>query len=661
MDFFEHQERARRKTGLLTVYFLAAVVLIILSVYLAIAGLLFYGQSGGDRGSQAAPPATLWFPDVFVAVSAGTLAIITLGSLYKIAELARGGEVVARTLGGRPVPANTRDLRERVLLNVVEEMALASGTPVPPVFLLENESAINAFAAGTTPQNAVIGITRGSIENLTRDQLQGVIAHEFSHILNGDMRINLRLIGTLNGILLIATAGYILMRFTSFGSSSSRSSNGDRKGGNPLPLLGLCLFIIGYIGVFFGKLIKSAVSRQREFLADASAVQFTRYPDGIAGALKKIGGLADGSRLQTPRAEEASHMFFGNGLATPFLQLLATHPPLVERIRRIDPQFDGRFPPVTPVSYSAADLVDPGALAAGRAASTRSPAVPMAAAQSFAFEPAAALLQLGAPRTEHLDYAMALLRSLPAEISRQIRDPLGAVATIYALLLDDDEPDVRQKQLEYLANRADPRANQETLRLAPFVAKVEAAARLPLVCLALPALHALSPQQIAAFRDDLEFLIKADSKVSLFEFAVHRLVLQRLLPRLERRPPSAVKYNQLAPLLPASQGLLSMLAYLGTRDDIQAARAFNLAAETLQPDGPRMELLPRDQCGLKFVDAALDQLAAAAPLIKKRIIESCAACIGADGQVTLEEAELFRVICDALDCPMPPLLNSIQT
>ena len=643
MDFFEHQDKARRKTSLLVAYFAAAVTMIILAVYLAVAGVLFYGR--GD---------TLWFPDVFAAVSLGTLVIITVGSFYKFAELSGGGETVARSLGGRRVAPNTTDLRERVLLNVVEEMAIASGTPVPPVFVLDNERAINAFAAGTTPQNAVVSVTRGTIETLNRDELQGVIGHEFSHILNGDMRLNIRLIGILNGILLISMIGYILMRTASSSSNFSSSSGSDnKKGGNPLPILGLCLYVIGYIGVFFGNLIKSAVSRQREFLADASAVQFTRLPEGIAGALKKIGGLVSGSRLQTARCEEASHMFFGNALAAAWFELLATHPPLDERIRRIDPAFDGKFPPVSQVTYSPQDLVDPRSLAARRAASARGPA---AQAVAFAFSPAAAVAQVGAPRPEHLEHAAAIVGSLPPELLSQVRDPLGAVATIYALLLDDDQAEVRQNQLQYLATKADPKANQETLRIAPAAAQVEAAARLPLVGMVLPVLKALSPKQLAAFRDDVEFLIKADQKVSLFEYAVQRLILKRLLPRLEQKQPSGVKYNTLAPLLPVCAGLLSTLAHYGTRDEKQAARAFELGAEKLLAKGDRVDLLPRNQCGLKSVDAALDQLTGAAPMIKKRVLEACAACIGADGEVTVEEGELLRVISDALDCPMPPLL-----
>ena len=602
MDFFEHQERARRQTGLLVAYFIVAVALIILAVYFAVVlGLGFAGQTGDSYG----PVARLWIPEVFLAVSAGTLLLIGVGSLYKIAELSGGGEVVARGLGGRRVLADTHELRERVLLNVVEEMAIASGTPVPPVFLLDDERAINAFAAGTSPQNAVVAVTRGSIDTLSRDELQGVIAHEFSHILNGDMRLNLRLIGLLNGILLIAMIGYFLMR-----SGSSRlyfsTSSSNKKGGNPLPLLGLCLYVIGYVGVFFGHLIKSAVSRQREFLADASAVQFTRLPDGIAGALKKIGGLVYGSRLQAPRAEEASHMYFGNGIASPILALLATHPPLAERIRRIDPTFDGRFPQAGEIAYSAGD---------------------------------------------------EFVASLPQELLANVRNPLGAVAAICALLLADDDPTVRASQLEYLATTADPRANQETLRIAPVVSGLKPEAKLPLVSMALPALKGLSVNQLAAFRDDAVFLIRADQKVTLFEYAVQRLVLKRLLPRLEQKPPPRIKYDAVAPLASATSALLSSLARCGTRDEAQAERAFRMGVERLAAIGGPLKLLPRDECELAAIDAALDQLASSAPALKKQVIAACAACIGADGRVTVEEGELLRVISDALDCPMPPLLK----
>jgi len=294
MDFFERQDQARRSTRRLIAYFMLAVILIILSIYIAGITIFF----GFNVNADPELPFQWWNPDLFLWITGATLCVVVIGSLYKIFALSKGGEVVARWLGGRLIDSSTSDPQERRLLNVVEEMAIASGTPVPSVFLLEEEKSINAFAAGFTPADAVIGVTRGTLQILSRDELQGVIAHEFSHILNGDMRLNIRLIGVLNGILVIAMIGYVIL-------SGTRTSSSRKNGGGAAAILafGAALLVIGYVGVFFGKLIKSAVSRQREFLADASAVQFTRDPDGIAGALKKIGGLAHGSRIQNPKAE----------------------------------------------------------------------------------------------------------------------------------------------------------------------------------------------------------------------------------------------------------------------------------------------------------------------------------------------------------------------
>ena len=335
MDFFENQDKARRHTKRLIAYFLMAVALIVVAVYLVCALIFFRGRvAGGDFGA-------LWDPQVFLAAATGTIAVICFGSLYKINELREGGGAVARMLGGRLMSPATTDPDEKKLRNVIEEMSLASGVPVPEIYVLDEEEAINAFAAGHSTSDAAVTVTRGAMELLNRDELQGVIGHEFSHILNGDMRLNLRLIGLINGILCLAIIGRILVQ-----SGSSRSSRSDKKG-NPLPLLGIALLIIGGIGVFFGKLIKSAVSRQREFLADASAVQFTRNPLGLAGALKKIGGLSGGSKLDAPAAEEASHLFFANGLRESWFNIFATHPPLEERIRLLDPTFDGKFPVVS--------------------------------------------------------------------------------------------------------------------------------------------------------------------------------------------------------------------------------------------------------------------------------------------------------------------------
>ena len=276
--------------------------------------------------------------------------MVALGSLYKIAELSAGGETVALMMGGRAVDPQTTDLAERRLLNVVEEMALASGIPVPPVFVLENEPAINAFAAGHQPGDAVVAVSAGALQYLSREELQGVMGHEFSHILNGDMRLNLRLIGVVNGILVLAILGYYILRFGGLFSAVDPTRTAAAR---PSSSSGWRWSSSAILGVFFGNLIKAAISRQREFLADASAVQFTRYPGGIAGALKKIGGLDEGSRIRDAHASEISHMFFGDAFAGSFFRLFATHPPLDERIRALEPDFDGSFPPVEPVAATA--------------------------------------------------------------------------------------------------------------------------------------------------------------------------------------------------------------------------------------------------------------------------------------------------------------------
>ncbi|MGI9241365.1 MAG: M48 family metallopeptidase, partial [Verrucomicrobiales bacterium] len=349
MDFFQSQDAARKKTKFLVVYFAMAVIGIILSIYSMLYPVLKYGeQKSRTTGapSNYQPEAqqlrrTAFFQlDWFLMVAASVSGVILIGSGYKTLMLSSGGATVARDIGGRRVDPNSGDADERKLMNVIEEMAIASGVPVPEVYVMDQEPGINAFAAGKTFSDAAIGVSRGAMKLLNRDELQGVIAHEFSHILNGDMKLNLRLIGVLHGILILTIIGRIILRSAAY---SGRSSRDDRGAGVFFMVLGVGLFIIGYIGVFFGHLIKSAVSRQREYLADASAVQFTRSPDGIGGALKKIGGLSYGSRLLNARAEEVSHMTFSNALPSGFVAALASHPPLPDRIKAIEPSWDGKF------------------------------------------------------------------------------------------------------------------------------------------------------------------------------------------------------------------------------------------------------------------------------------------------------------------------------
>ena len=661
MDFFSRQDQARRNTKWLVVYFVLSVLLTIALVYVAFA-FLFLRGAYDENGLPG-----LWNWQFFAGVTAGTLFVILIGNITKIAALSQGGAAVARLLGGQPIQGNTNDPDERKLLNVVEEMAIASGTPVPEVYLLENEDAINAFAAGKSPQDAVIGVTRGCIKLLSRDELQGVMAHEFSHILNGDMRLNLRLMGLVHGLLCIAIVGRVLLYSGARRHYHRRYMLGakSKSGGNPLPLLGLALLVIGSIGMFFGRLIKAAVSREREFLADASAVQFTRHPGGIAGALKKIGGWAQGSRLQSAHAEEASHFFFGNGLAKAWFRGLATHPPLPERIKAIEPSWDGTFPKPEPREALAVEASrEPQRTSNSRPRSVRPPALPdLLGGRASGFSPQEpvpahrVLDHVGAPTANHLDFAVMLVASLPENVATAVRDPLSAVSVVYALLLSEDES-MRNTQIESLSSRLDRGGMNELRRLLPSASGLEPSRRLPVIELALPALHQLSPAQYRAFADNLRFLIESDRELDLFEYALQKLVVRHLVPHFQPPRKAITQYYSINPLLPDAAVLLSALAHVGHPEPDLARQAFDHGAASIRAGGD-LSFLPLSKSTLHQIDQALDRLGQAAPQIKKVILQACVHTVAADGVVAVREGELLRAIADALDCPVPPLLQSV--
>ena len=663
MDFFERQDQARRTTRRLIAYFMLAVILIILSIYIAGITIFF----GFNVNTDPELPFKWWNPDLFLWITGATVCVVVIGSLYKIFALSQGGEVVARWLGGRLIDSNTSDSQERRLLNVVEEMAIASGTPVPSVFLLEEERSINAFAAGFTPADAVIGVTRGTLQILSREELQGVIAHEFSHILNGDMRLNIRLIGVLNGILVIAMIGYAILR-------STRTSRSKKNGGAAVLAFGVALLIIGYVGVFFGKFIKSAVSRQREFLADASAVQFTRDPDGIAGALKKIGGLARGSRIKGPKAEEMSHLFFSDGRhgkAPPLLSMrshkassafsfMATHPPLETRIQRIDPSFDGRFPAVHFPSKEALETRDQKKLAASAAQAAAKPtaSTPSGGAPAVPLIPMIPqqMTQLFGKLTEaHLAYATLLLAGLPSRLTARVREPSSARIIIFALLLSHDS-ETRRAQFQLLNESKDPLVSSEaTLEASTLIDRCPPEARLPLVDLALPALRTLSLSQYQDFTGLVEKLMKADQKIDLFEFTLQHILRRHLDPHFNQTRPPAARYGSLTPLTHEISLLLSRLARAGQDSEEQAQQAFAQGVKELSGSRLKLSWLEQED-GFEALSNALDRLNRVTPLLKRRLLRACGVCVSHDDQVTLREGELLRAIADALDCPMPPFL-----
>ena len=707
MNFFEHQDRARKRTGRLVFLFGVAVILLVFAIYVVIAAAVIGSQS---RSSGAAFDASAmdgvwlggwfpWHPGLFLAVTVGTLAVIAGGSLYKTAALRSGGRRVAETLGGRLIPLDTVELDQRRVLNIVEEMALASGVPVPPVYLLPQERGINAFAAGFSPSDAVIGVTRGCIETLSRDELQGVVAHEFSHILNGDMRLNLRLIGLLHGILLIALIGSILMR-SGYISRSSRSSN--RKNANYLPLIGLVLYVLGYIGVFFGHLIKSSVSRQREFLADASAVQFTRNPEGIAGALARILQSTLGSKLETPKVEEASHLLFSNGLSASWMEAFSTHPPLPKRIQQIDPSFSiseylkrrsagaagakvgsgaaaaradvagGRQRTASPQPAAAAMVAGLAEATSGTPQQPPSAPPPERTPQRPAASPADDVAEqfvqsLGQPTEAHLQQAATWRSRLPAALLDQLHTPAGAVAVTYCLFLDA-HIEQREKQAAYLRQHALPGAVAEAQRWWPTVRPTLPDGRLGLVELALPALKQLSSQQYAALLQNLRSLVEMDRQVTVNEYALYTLIRLHLDRHFGRARPAGTRFMSVSSVREPAAVLLSILARAGQTplahgrqptpaEQAAADQAYQRAWQRMLGSQSPPPLLAITECTSQRLDGALQQLQSASPAVKQRLLTACVTSVAADRQVTVSEAELLRLVADHLDCPAPPLLS----
>ncbi len=556
--------------------------------------------------------------------------VVGFGGLFKLVQLGSGGRVVAESLGGKFIDPSSRDPQERKVLNVVEEMAIASGNPVPPVYLMEDES-INAFAAGMNRRNAVIGVTRGCIAILSRDELQGVMAHEFSHIHNGDMRLNMRLIAILHGILMIGLIGY----YIAHGSGSSYRYRSRRDGKQVS--LGLALMAIGYGGTFFGNMIKAAVSRQREFLADASAVQFTRNPAGISGALKKIGGYRKGSMIQDGHAAEFSHFFFGQGIRTSFSTFMATHPPLAERIKRIEPRWQGAFSvvneaPIQDATSSESDSSVSHFSNGGEFVENQTPL------NDSIIEHA------GEASADSLTKAHELISGFPKNIYNAAHQAFSARAVVYGLLLDKNSV-IRDQQLESLQHSAHPATYRELVSLLDEVLSIKSFQRLPLLMLCTPALKQLSEPQYKIFKKNLAILIKADRKVSLFEWCLYRITTKNY------ESDEKEGHFNLEACRAELETLFYFVAQAGKNDD--ALTAFNKGMAAI--NHPLYTKIPIVAHSLPTLDQALDRLERLKPLEKPRLLKALIEIINADEKAINEEKELFRAVADTLNCPFPPL------
>jgi Zn-dependent protease with chaperone function len=638
VDFFTQQERSRRATRLLIVLFLLAVAGTVAAVTIAAGLAINLYRQPYDPGGAVAGSFSAWIADnnlALLMVAALTAGLIGLASLYRSASLSRGGGEVARLLGATELSGEIDDPLRRRLMNIVEEMAIASGIPVPEVFVLEQEQGINAFAAGLNPANAAVAVTRGALERLTRSELQGVVAHEFSHILNGDMRLNQQLMGLSFGILVLSLMGKWLLR-------SLRVRRRGRSSGAMVAAmaLGAMLVIIGSIGLFFSRLIKAGVARQRETLADASAVQFTRDVSGLAGALKKIGGHT--GQLVARNGEEVAHMLFSRGSLV-FRGWFATHPPLDERIRLLDPTFE-------PGDYTAIEVAEAEESLRAVERATRA-----SLADETAQVSAAQLLEQAghiAPQT----FAAALRRSIPEEIGHAAHSKEVSFLLILALGLSR-ENSARMRQLEFLDLKLGSSRTSRCRALAAELDALDGRFRLPVLELAMPALKARPPEQLGFLTDLLRRLGELSETENLFDY-----VLMRVLESYLRLTPAAeidIGHRQgRISVGEAFSTLLRAVAAFGHDDAGAALAAFKAGMSAVTHTGgavaePRFVPLSEARA-LGTLDAALLRLAAARPKAKRAVLKGVLACIRHDRELRIEELELFRAVAATLECPMPP-------
>ena len=661
--FFESQHLARRNTRVMVLLFVLAVLGVVIAVNAVLAGIWIFGIADSayiEPGRRAgvlmlirSVPTQLYLWGAVI-----TVALILIVSTVNVVKLADGGEAVAKMAGARRVSPETRDPLERRFLNIVEEMAIASGVRVPAAYIMDGENGINAFAAGWDVSGAVVAVTRGTLQTLTRDELQGVIGHEFSHILNGDMRLNIRMIGVLAGVLFIGSIGGFIMR--SVGESR------DSKGAAGFFAVGLALFIIGYVGLFFTRVIKAAVSRQREFLADASSVQFTRNPDGIAGALDRI--RASTALISNRRAEDMSHMFFGQGIKVWLGGLFDTHPPLDERIKRVHPGFQ-------PSTYrtkreaEAPQASAGGDAAFGRAAGFAGGGTGEASGtgrrvadlgSDWGRSAGESAKLVGTVASAHVDYAARLLASLPQQLREELRNPEGARAALVALLLAP-KADVMQQQLDAVRGTGAQALGERAKSLVPLTRRLGPAFHLPVVDLALPAVKTSTVEAKQELLKALETVIQADRRISLHEFVVLTLVREQVA---RKSKPSAAGSMKIGQLREEAATVLRLVAHAGIRTDPTGERdedlrtALRAGAKELGLD--ESAFAAPSAFTIESAAAALEALKGLDPLQKAILVKGLFATVTADGTIRIAEAELMRMVGAVLDCPLPPLLEDVD-
>lgn len=635
MNFFEAQAKARTNTRNLVILFLLAVATLIVATNLLVMFFLSVNQNDGNIDLAFGEIFNHFDWNLFFIISVVIISFVAITSLIKRVQLSAGGKVIAEKLGGKLIHPDTKDFHEKQLLNVVTEMSIASGIPVPPVYLIEEKS-INAFAAGFGINDAVIGITRGTIKNLNREELQGVIAHEFSHIFNGDMRINIRLIAILHGILIIGIVGYHILRSIKYRKSGGGKDQG--KGIAGIALLGLGLMVIGYAGTFFGNLIKASISRKRECLADASAVQFTRNPTGVASALKKIGSSIYGSKISNPEASEVSHMFFAEGISNIFGSLMATHPPLRERILAIDPSWNGEFPALS----EDANLKNESK-SQSKTSNSQNKTI-------FATSIVGSVInKIGVIDEEAVAKSHNIIKSIEDRVSFQsaIQNPLSARSVIFSLLIHD-----QINQLPILKNNLDEKTFKLTSDLYQQNSFINKNIRLAMIDLAIPTLKELSIDDYKNFKQIVKLLVMSDSKIDLFEWSIGKIVFDNLDKQFNKKYDSEEGNHKLQDLKEDIGLILSLMSSVENKDENLAKKIFEDVIK--EQEITDLNFTENNKIKISQINKAAENLKRLAPLEKEKFLKMCISCISGNGKSS-SEIEVFRAFATTLNCPVPLL------
>lgn len=659
MNFFADQRRAKSQTNkLVFMYALTVIFTAVGTVAFAIFVANYNHIQHGEYHMIDFTQPYIW--QVFIAV----VTIICGTSFFKILILGKGGRYVARLIGANEVDLETTDPLLRRYINVVEEMSIASGTPMPGVYIMEREDCINAFAAGYEIDDAVVAVTKGALQKLNRDELQGVIAHEFSHIFNGDMKLNIKLIGYLYGLYMLGELGRVLINSTGRRSRycSRRSS---RNNGGQIAIVGFAVMVLGYIGYFFASLLKAAISRQREFLADASSVQFTRNPDGIGGALKKIYAYSQGAILESAHANEVSHMFFGDAIKR-WTNLYATHPPIEDRLKAVFKGFNMSKFEREEVDEIYKELTEHNQVEQYQEEKKERKkqeiedreneilntqfVASMAALNQVSIKKKPKIEETaGVIDQKNVEFAKKLLNELPKRVHQSVKTSYGSKCLMYAMLIDKND-EIRQRQFNALNSKEQPGTVELVHELAEYCKELQEVFRLPVIEIALPALKKLSEDQRGLFLSLTKKLIMADHKVNIYEFIIYNFLRSSLTGQNKFFSRSLGKRL----LKDDVKAVLSFIAHVGSKNDEDKLSSFKNGIQPLYRNDVR--IISLKDLSLNKISQSLTKLKSAKIEFKQDFINACIRVVEDDDHITVREYELVRLISEIMLVPAPPII-----